>query len=256
MIRYIPTPLIFVNIYERKYDRRDLLMNKKQVSTIAIYAILLVIFNVIYFAVPFEKSAITWVTYVFTWIAFVLGCGITYYAFRGAETLQSKVYGFPIFRIGFIYTVAQIIVTVIMCVVGAVCNAPAWIAVVVSIVILAAALIGVIAADNTRDVIQEMEQKTVEQTKVVKTFRLDVASLVGKCKDSVAKKKMEDLADAFKYSDPVSNDELAEVEKKITYEVEELKRLVLGNDVEALIGKIDEVQMLLADRNRRCKEGK
>lgn len=231
-------------------------MNKKQISTIAVYAILLVVFNVIFFAIPFDKTSISWVSFVFTWIAFLLGYGITHYAFRGTETMQSKVYGFSVFRIGFMYLAAQLIVTLVLCVVGVICDAPAWIAVILSILILGAALIGVIAADNTRDVIQNMEQKTAVQTQAVKAFRLDVASLVGACKDPVAKKKMESLVDAFKYSDPVSNDGLAAIEAQISNEVDVLKRLVLGDDVNALISKIDEVQILLADRNRRCKEGK
>ena len=67
---------------------------------------------------------------------------------------------------------------------------------------------------------------------------------------------MKSLADAFQYSDPVSGDNLAGIEAQISNEVNVLRRLVLGNDMDALIEKIDEVQVLLAERNRKCKEGK
>ena len=231
-------------------------MNKKQISTIAIYVVLLLVFNVIFFAIPFEKTSISWISFVFTWIAFLLGYGITYYAFSETETLQSKVYGFPVFRIGFFYMATQLVVTVILCAVGSVINVPAWVALVLSMLILTATMIGVIATDNARDVIQNMDQKTAVQTQVVKTFRLDVENLIGVCKDPVVKKKMESLADAFKYSDPVSRDSLVAIEARISDEVNVLKSLALGEDPDALVNKIDEVKILLADRNRRCKEGK
>ncbi len=231
-------------------------MNKKQISTIAVYAILLVVFNVLFFAIPFEKTAISWVSFVFTWIAFLVGYAITHYAFRGTDTLQSKVYGFPIFRLGYLYLGTQLVTAFILCFAGVTFAAPAWIAVVLSVLFLAAALVGVIAADNTRDMVQDLDRQTAIQTKAVKTFRLDVASLVAACKDPVAKKKMEALSEAFQYSDPVSNDDLAAIEAQLANEVENLKGFVLTDDANALIGKIDEIGLLLADRNRRCKEGK
>lgn len=148
-------------------------MNKKQISTIVVYAILLIVFNVIFFAVPFHKTAISWVSFAFTWIAFALGYGITDYAFRGTDTLQSKVYGFPVFRVGYLYLGAQIIVTFVLCVAGAIMDAKAWIAVVLSIVLLGAAMIGVIATDSTRDVVEKIGQENEKRTRVVRSFRVD-----------------------------------------------------------------------------------
>ncbi len=231
-------------------------MNKKQISTIAVYAILLIVFNVIFFAVPFHKTAISWVSFAFTWIAFCLGYGITDYAFRGTDTLQSKVYGFPVFRVGYLYLGAQIIATFVLCAAGAFMDAKAWIAVVLSIVLLGAAMIGVIATDSTRDIVEKIGQENEKRTRVVRSFRVDAEDLVGLCKDPVAREKMKSLADAFQYSDPVSGDNLAGIEAQISNEVNVLRRLVLGNDMDALIEKIDEVQVLLAERNRKCKEGK
>ena len=56
-------------------------MSKKRTSVIAVYAIVLVLFNVLFFAVPFAKAASGWVCWGFSLLAVILGCGVSLFAF-------------------------------------------------------------------------------------------------------------------------------------------------------------------------------
>ena len=77
-------------------------------------------------------------------------------------------------------------------------------------------------------------------------------SVIDLCENKELRKKLVNLSEKFRYSDPVSCDELEEIEQKITEEIEVLKNLVTS-DVDEASKKITYIENLLADRNRRCK---
>ena len=227
-------------------------MNKKMTSIFAVYAIVFVAFCVLFFVIPFPKSGAAWVVFSFSIIAIIGGCGISWYAFKN-EGLKSKIYGFPIFKIGFTYTIFQLIFGVIIMVIGSFVEIPIWIPVAVSVVALAMAGIGIIGTDNVRDYITEQQVRTQASVKQMKTFRLDMQYIVDSCTDPELKKPLEKLADNFRYSDPVSSDALAGIEENLQTQVNMLAAMVSTNK-EAAKAQIATVSNLLADRNRRCKE--
>lgn len=227
-------------------------MNKSMKSLIAIYGIIFVIITVIGVAIPFEKTQSVIIAYGFSVISLIAGPIIFHYAFKGTETLTSKVYGFPIFRIGYIYTAIQMIFTILITIVSAFVNVPAWVSVVVSVLFMGGAAIGVIASDNARDIIENQEATDQIKTKTMTYFRLDISSVADMCSNADVKKKVMALSEKLKYSDPVSNEQLVEIESKILKEIGELKNIV-NDDVDKAIVKVDAINLLVDDRNRRCK---
>lgn len=230
-------------------------MNKKTVSTLAVYVIVFILFNVIALVVPFKSGASRWIEYAFTDIAIILSAVITWVAFSKGDNLKSKFYGFPVFRVGIIYVVAQFIVWLIISCVCILVAVPAWVSIVLSAIILCLALIGVIATDSVRDVVIEQEEKIAEETKTIKYFSLEVTSLISACKDTNLKKAVERLAEKVKYSDPVSSEATAEIEKQIQDEVSILASLI-RTDYSAAMEKVDEVAAIVDERNRVCRESK
>lgn len=227
-------------------------MNKKSKSLIAVYAIVLVIWSVIFGIVPFPKNAPTIIAYIFSVIAVIFGLGITCYAFSKGNNIKSKIYGFPIFKVGAVYTAAQIILTLIIAVIGFFAAIPTWIVWVVSILFAGLAAIGVITADNAYDIIVTQEQEIASKTATVKYFRLSIDDILINCKDMQLKKSLEKLSEEIKYSDPVSSDELEEIENNINSEVKVLADMVSAGDA-AAEEKANEILSLIRSRNNRCK---
>lgn len=227
--------------------------DKKTLSILIVFAMILVMFNVVFFAVPFPKTGAAWVEYAFSMLAIIGGAGITYYAFGKGGDLRSKVYGFPVFRMGYIYAAVQLIFGLAVCIVGFFAEVPVWIPLVVSVIILGLSAIGVIAADSARDVIEAQEEQVRAATKTMQTFRLDMQYIADSCKDEALKKKLNSLSEKFRYSDPVSCDELKEQEERLRSEVSELEALV-NADTEKAAALAEKIELHLADRNRRCKE--
>lgn len=227
--------------------------DKKTLSILIVFAMILVMFNVVFFAVPFPKTGAAWVEYAFSMLAIIGGAGISYYAFGKDGDLRSKVYGFPVFRMGYIYAAVQLIFGLAVCIVGFFAEVPVWIPLVVSVIILGLSAIGVIAADSARDVIEAQEEQVRAATKPMQTFRLDMQYIADSCKDEALKKKLNSLSEKFRYSDPVSCDELKEQEERLRSEVSELEALV-NSDTEKAAALAEKIELHLADRNRRCKE--
>ncbi len=227
-------------------------MSKKSKSILAIYAIIFAAYCVLFFAVPFPKIGACWAEFAFSVVAIIAGCGISLYAFKN-EGLKSKIYGFPMFRIGFIYMILQLVAAVVITALSFFTAVPMWIAVVISVLIMAFAGIGVIGSDNARDIITEQQQKTEQAVSQMKTFRLDMGNIVEICSFPELKKPLQKLADDFRYADPVTSEELSGVEENLKAQVKALSALV-NTDKELAQKKIGEVSALLADRNRRCRE--
>ena len=229
-------------------------MSGKSKNTVVIsYFVIAVIYFVLFLAVPFEKNVTTWVAFAFGCIAIIVGAMVSYISFDGGQDLKSKVYGFPMFRLGYYYTTVQIILTIALFIAEFFADIPVWISIVFGIVLLGALVIGVTAIDNTRDIIQNQEMRDVQKTQIIENLRVDIDSLVRKCADENVKKEMEKLAEEFKYSDPISSEVTKEIEDSIKTKVEELK---IDIDRQDGIQVIKEIHDLLIERNKICKNQK
>lgn len=231
-------------------------MNKKNKSIISVYGILAFIYLIAFVIITFPKNAASWISFVFTLVSFVLSLGVTLYVFGKDDEMTSKFYGFPIFKIAYMYPLIQFVVGLIICIVAAFVAVPYWIALVLSLIILGASVIGVIATDNARDIVEQTEAESERVTKATKMFNLNIASVLDLCTEPSAKIELEKLAESFRFSDPVSSDATEDIESTIMEKLENLKISISSSDSDENIAKITELKNLLAERNRICKVSK
>ena len=231
-------------------------MNKKNKSIISVYGILAFIYLIAFVIIPFPKNAASWITFVFTLVSFVLSLGVTLYVFGKDDEMTSKFYGFPIFKIAYMYPLVQFAVGLIICIVAAFVAVPYWIALILSLIILGASAIGVIATDNARDIVEQTEAESERVTKATKMFNLNIASVLDLCTEPSVKKELEKLAESFRFSDPVSSDATEDIENTIMESLENLKLGISSSSADENIAKITELKNLLAERNRICKVSK
>lgn len=231
-------------------------LGKKSKSVIAIYAILLVVYIVAFLIIPFNKIAASWISFAFTIIAIAGSLLIFNFAFNAKETLVSKIYGYPIFRVGAVYALAQLVIGVVICAISAVIAVPYWVALLVSVILLGAAAIGVIITDNTRDLVEEVDESVNVDTKNVTRFQIDIAGIDDVCENTEVKADLEKLNELFRFSDPVTNDETREVEESIKTMLAELKTIVADGSTDDINALIKRITNTLNERNRICKASK
>ena len=210
-------------------------MKKNSVKGYALIGIIFILITVVSLAIPTSKSAAFWVAYIFTVVALAAQIVLWKRAF-GHKELKSKFLGFPIVHIGIVYLVVQIAVLFIFVFAE---KLPTWSALVICTAIAAIAAIFMIAADAGRTEIERVEQKI--------KGKVDMEILAGAEKDAKTKKALEQLAEKIRFSDPMSNEQLAVLEDKISLAVENLK----SSDDKMKI--IEDLNLLLDERNRKCK---
>lgn len=101
--------------------------------------------------------------------------------------------------------------------------------------------------------IVEIEEEEERQTQQIKTFRVNIDSLVRGVDDPVLLKVLGRLSDTAKYSDPVSSEPLYPIEAEITNKIGELGNLIRSGDIEEAKVLAEKVIDLFEDRNAQCK---
>lgn len=229
-------------------------MKKNSARVITLLAILLVVFSVIAFAIPFEKNGEFAVAYIFSVIAIVYQLYILKISFDHGKDAKSKFYGFPIARVGAYYLIGQLAVSVVEMALAA--FLPAWVAIVINVILLAVVLIGCITAEIMRDEIERQDnnlKKVVVNMRNLQSLSSTVASM---CEDATVKLKLQNLADEIKFSDPVSSEITEEIEQNIIAQMKEIQNAVIEKDY-AGAGKLaDKVLVDVKERNRLCAVGK
>jgi hypothetical protein len=229
-------------------------MGKNQKRIIMSLGIIFVAFSVAVFALPFKMNAIFWISYIFA----VFSIGIQMYvmkiAFDGEKTIKSKFYGFPIAQIGIIYMAVQVLLSFICMICAGVMLLPVMI--IVYVLLLAIAALGLISTDAMRDEVVRQDKKLKEDVSCITTLRSLVYPLAAQCEDEKAKAALKDIADDFRYSDPVSSDALKDIESELELCVEKLKKAVMTENVSDILACSKNTKVVLQERNRLCKLGK
>ena len=122
--------------------------------------------------------------------------------------------------------------------------------------LLGMAAMGVIAVDNARDYVEDIDVKTVSSIKAVTKFNNDIADILDLCKSDTIREPLQKLVTKFKYSDPVSSPATEEKERSIEDELEKLRFLVSSDDEQKAISQIEIVSNMLNSRNRICESAK
>lgn len=212
-------------------------------------------FTLIAFLVPFfVRNGVFWLAYLFAALAIVAQLYIQPKAFSKGDSIRSKFYGFPIARVGVIYLVAQIILSVVFMVLSPI--APIWLELLVFLLLLALAALGVIATDSTRDEVEQLDAKLKKSVVAMRTLQSKANSLINTCDNEQVNKEITSLSEKFRYSDPVSSEATIEIENEINNAVDELQAAVMEKDHTSALTICNTVDRLLTERNRLCKLNK
>ena len=219
------------------------------------WAIALVVFNVITFVVTNETIGLTsvgssfWVGYAFITIAFIgnLICGWLFFK----EENKGKVFlNIPIINLAYSALIVSLIVGAVAM---AVPQIPYWIGVIVDVLVLAFYAIAIVKASAAADIVNDVEQKVKVQTFFIKSLTVDADSLMARANSDEMKAETKKVYEAIRYSDPMSNDALANIENQIQNEFNTFADAVKNNDIDLAKSSANELVVLTHDRNKKCK---
>lgn len=229
--------------------RKEKYMKKNTVRSALIGILLLVVYHVIVFVVPFTHDGVFWTSYSFGWAAFVVLELGAYFGLGRKDDAKSKFYGFPIVRLAMIYFGVQMVLSFVAMAVSVV---PVWAATVVYVILLALAALGMIGADAVVDEIHRQDTKLKKDV----TFMRSLQSKVNQMATQTDVPEVRKFAEDVRYSDPVSSETLTEIERDLAAAVDELQTAIVDGDRDTILTLCRKASNVLSERNRICKLNK
>lgn len=229
-------------------------MNKNAIRWWVVLGVVLVVYNVLAFALPFPKTAVFAVSYLFTMIAILAQIYVIRTAFYRGEGVKSKFYGFPIAKLGVIYLAVQLIAGLVFMALGLI--VPVWLPLALYVVLLGIAAAGFVAADAARDEVVQQEVKLEKDVSRMREFQAKGRALVTLNQVPEAARPLEKLAENLRFSDPVSSEALTEIEDQLAECLAQLQEAVSAQKTEQILSVCQEAEHILAERNQLCKLSK
>lgn len=229
-------------------------MKKNAIRWWVVLGVVLVVYNVLAFALPFPKTAVFAVSYLFTMIAILAQIYVIRTAFYRGEGVKSKFYGFPIAKLGVIYLAVQLIAGLVFMALGLI--VPVWLSLALYVVLLGVAAAGFVAADAARDEVVRQEVKLEKDVSRMREFQAKGRALVTLNQIPEAARPLEKLAEDLRFSDPVSSEALTEIEDQLAECLAQLQEAVSAQKTEQILSVCQEAERILAERNQLCKLSK
>ena len=212
--------------------------------------IIFVLYNILVFTFAGNKTPVFWWAYGFTVLAFLLQVIATCVSYKRNTTVKDVFFGIPLTAISLTYLSAQIVAgTVFMILSGSNLK----IANVVQIILLAVYLIFAISALFAKNTVESIAEKTKEKILFIKLLENDVLSLQDKINDPAIQTRLSALSELIRYSDPMSHPSLALLEQKVSNKITMLAEKAESGKMDEVNGLFDEIEALMAERNRKCK---
>lgn len=223
-----------------------------------VWVICLALFNVISFVSPDEIAGISkfngsfWTGYIFITIAFIGQLVCAYVAFK-SKNLKKLFYNIPLISISYIGLVVMLVVGSITM---AIPYIPNWIGIIACLLVLGFTAISVIKAGLAAELVSDIDEKLAPNTAFIKAITADAQNLMNRANAPMLKKQCKKVYEALRYSDPVSNAEIADIEQRIKEEFDILTDAVISDDLNLVESSAKEITVLINERTSKLKLSK
>ena len=222
------------------------------------WLVFLAVFNTIAFLIPnvfaWENkfTGSFWIAYGAIMIAFLGQLACACIAFR-SENAEKLFLNISLVSQSYSALIAMLVVGSVFIVIP---SLPSWIGAVGCSAILAFSILSVMKAAVSIDAVVAVGEKTAINTKAMKTMAAEVAGLVELSSTETIKTKLKKVYEEIRYSDPVSNETLEEIEWKIKVAIAELRDAVNQGDEEKIDQLSQKIVAMIKQRNQLCKLSK
>ncbi len=208
-------------------------------------------FNIITFTSPIVMNITNgsfWIGYTFIILAFLgqLTCG--YIAFKD-DNLKKMFYNISLVLISYI---AMFLILIV----GTVCMIipmfPTWLSAICCVMITGLYAFAIITTCFTIKVVSNIDNEVATKTLAIKKLSIDAEHLISIAQNDEVKVICKKVYEALRYSDPVTNIVLSEINQQIQNELKMFEISVNDNDIEMAKAVSSELLNLIDKRNKEC----
>lgn len=214
-----------------------------------VWALLFALFNVVAFSIGMLNKANFWLGYLFIVISMIGQLVCAYLSFK-PEKLDRIFLNIPVIRISFIGMVLSMAISIVYMLVAVV---PSILCIILNYAILVFVAISILKANLAAETVSDVGEKIKTQTSFIRLLTADAEHLMATAKTAEIKADAKKVYEAIRYSDPMSNDALTDVETKIQYQFNAFTNMVKNEEAELVASMSVEILDLIDARNKKCK---
>lgn len=228
--------------------------NSKSLMIAIVFAICFVTYNVIVFAISgfSGHGSSFWISYVFMMVAFGSLAATGLMLRQRSVQPRDWLFGYPVLKHSTVYIIAEIICSVLFMLLDNI-DCPWWISLVVQLLAFTVYAVFAISCFIAQDTIKELQENVKLNTAFIKMLRVDAEMLAEKVSDPEAKKEFVKFAEQVRFSDPMSNEYLNDIENQIKSQVTNAVNCIEQNDLAGAQQCCSKASLLLTERNKKCK---
>lgn len=161
-----------------------------------LWSVALAVVLVLALVIPFARTAVYWMALGCTAAMFGV-CALAFVrAFRKDNKLESKLLGWPIFKVSYTALIVQIIVGFALMSLAALC--PVWAAALAEVAVFASTVVCLTVKDAAREAVTAVEVKVTDNTSAWKAIRARASQVAAETGHPDIRKLAEDI----RYADP------------------------------------------------------
>lgn len=226
--------------------------NKNTIGFGLIYVILLGVFNLLVFTIFKNHSSVFWISYTFMTLAFAVQIISMFLSFKTSD-VETAFFGIPLASFSVYYLCAELVIGAIFMIFQ---QAGFTLALVIQAAVLAIFLVVAIISLMARDTVREIGNNIKEKVADLRSVLIDVEMMRDGCSDPELREKLRKLSETVKYSDPMSNEAVADVEQRIKRQVSELRVYLDNSQLADAAQACKELELLYAERNKKLAMSK
>lgn len=215
-----------------------------------------ILFNAITFLIPNEVFGVTrfdkgvfWIAYALITLSFIAQL-ITAYKFIKDDSNEKMFLNIPLLRTGYAAIIVSIIVGMVFMIFPVL---PAWIGAIVCLLIAGYFVIACVKASAVANIVSDIDAKVKTKTEYMRMASVEAENILDRATTNEIKSEVKKVYEALKYSDPMSNPALADIEQEIDNGLKELKKAVTCNDSVTVLSIVADLLLNVKERNSKCK---
>ena len=190
-----------------------------------------------------------WTSFIFILCAYIGNLMCAYFAFK-AENFNKLFLNLPLITVSWSLLITMIVVGSIFMLIP---DFPAWVTAIICILIFAINVILVVNGIWAANIVNETNNKTKSQTSFIKNMIVTAENILDKAKSDEVKNECKKVYGAFRYSDPMSNENLVNIENEIDKKLSDFVTVIYENDIQKVKKITNELLVLINKRNIDCK---
>ena len=236
-------------------------MQKQKNYYLLIWALAFVVYNVIIFAVLPDSYTIAgleyskynngfWIGYTGIMLVFFGNLFVSLMFFSKSENVSKTFLNYPLLRLAWSALATTFLAGTIIMSVRAI---PAWVGALICILILFFYAVAVITTSSAVDAVESIEERVQEKTAVMLGLTADAEALISRAPNDEIRSECKKVYEALRYSDPVSDVGLTDIEIHISAELADFSGAVKNSSTEEVKALSAQLREDIRERAIKCK---